>query len=179
MRSSEIQNVGPVAQLALTTTAATVFQALNPHLSAPSLAAILGVPGTGRLPRRQFIVQLSGIINNAGAAANGTIALAVGTDTNTANDTIIAPTGALAIPAATAVPFWLAARLVYTSVSGVLYGNFDGQIGNVLVSKAGILANPGGLNDANEPVFNMVALATLSVANALSYAILDTFAIEA
>lgn len=178
-RSSEIQNAGPVARLTPATAAAiAIFNSASPRLGAPSNAAILQSPGTGRLRSRLFEVQLSGVIY-AAAATTAQISVQLGTDTNPANNTTLAQSTAVAVAAGVAIPFSSRIELIYDSVQGFLAGSQTHLIGGTLVPKAVILSNPTGLSDANEPVFSLVAGLTLSAVNASTYAILDTFAIEA
>ena len=179
-RSSQIQDAGAIARLPLLTSSPTVFQALNPKLAAPSAAAILAVPGTLRLEQRVFSVRASGIaFNGGGAASTVNIQLAFGTDTNPANDTVFASTGALPVPATGAVGFEIEAELLFDSISGTTAGTFGGFVGTANVARTGLSATISGLNGNNEPVFNMVAIATIATANPANYALLNTFAIEA
>lgn len=177
-RSLQIADAGIIAQLALATATPAVFQAQTPKLAAPSLAAILPVPGTSRLEQKAFIVRAEGIISNAAAASTATIQILTGTDTIIANDAVLATTGAAAIAANATVGYMLEAVLFFDSVSGNLTGYFQGFIGATLVARTAITNPLTGLSGVNEPVFNLVCSAAVASANAANYAKLTTFALE-
>ena len=178
-RSSEITNAGPVGRLALAAAAPTVFQqsAAFAKLNAPSLAAVLSPPGTNRLEKKLVTIRASGVFYNAGAAGTATLGLYTGTDTNVANDTLLATIGGAA--AATGfTPFIMETRIMIDSSSGTIIGDTSGIVGAAIVARTALSSTPTGISSANEPVITAVFAITPPNATAGSYAILDTFALE-
>lgn len=179
-RSQQITDAGPIAQLSVLTTAPTVFQQSAPfsRLNQPSLAAILAVPGTRRLEKKLVTIRNSGVIFNAGGATTTTLGLYSGTDTVVANNTLLAVATAATLPANAFTPFMIETRLLIDSNSGTAIGDVSGIVGTTIIPKAALSSTPTGLNALNEPVLNLVFAVTIAAANALNYAILDTFGLE-
>jgi hypothetical protein len=177
-RSSEIQNVIGIAPLTPVGTAFNIFRLLHPLPTAPSPAAILPVPGTGRLNRRLFRVALSGFVKPA-VDCSVSFSLWSGTDTVIGNNVEIGEIGG-AVTAAAGANFAVFFDLIYSTDVGVLSGAKSAIVGGVVNAWSSIYyPSVTGLVDSNEPVMNLVAGASFSVANAAHVAVLDTFAIEA
>jgi len=139
------------------------------------VAAVLNVPGSGRLEQRAFSIRAAGYITTAGAY-NATLSLMSGSSLTPGSNTAIATTAATAV-GTTTVPYRLDADLVFDSVSGKLFGNFKSQIGATFAAIAALTAGLTGLNGLTEPVFQLVFAITFSTANAGNVASLGNFSL--
>jgi hypothetical protein len=144
-----------------------------------SQAAVLAVPGSGRLNGKYFEVWVSGIIV-AAASMNVTPILYSGTSLTPGSNTIIATGTAFATGAAITTNFWCKYFLEGDSTSGFLQGTQSQQVNNVLVAPTatGVTKLTAQNFTTIDPALNLVFGLTFSVAGANS-ATLTQFLLEA
>lgn len=170
------------------TSAAKVFPLYNNS----AVAAILPVPGSGRLEGQQFIVRAGGNLYVHGTSPTINFLLQSGNSLTSGNNTTIATlASAQNLAAGAAYPWALEVRLQGDSTSGIVQvcsASFvcNGVSGTVTgtdltgINLASQVALTNGLpTTSDEPAIQLVAGIIFGVSEAANYANLNQFILEA
>lgn len=142
-QGAQVQGVLPAKQT-ISSTAETLL--VNPLI--PTLTLVIGLPPQVGLEQRVFDLVASGYIKTA-TTTNITLNLYVGTAIVSGN--LLKSSGTVAQNSATA-PFFIRARLIYDSVSGLLCGAVEFYINKTIVAQATLTNFPTGISDTADPV---------------------------
>jgi len=116
----------------------------------PQIPLSCAVPPSTALEQTAFDFWASGYI---ATTASGTVTLDLysGVSTTIGSNTLLGSSGAITQNTATA-PFWLHARLIYDSVSGLLCGDVEAYVNKVKVAAVTLSNFPTGISNTNDPV---------------------------
>lgn len=148
------------ASQAYNTTAEVVL--LNP--AQPTLPLTVSIPSGAGYEQIPFDFNCSGILVT-GASMTVTPKLYVGSSATVGSDTLLKSFGAITQNSLTR-SFWIHAKLIYDSVSGLLNGTVDAYFNEAIVASTTLTNFPTGITDAGDPVVSFLVSFTFSVANA-------------
>ena len=157
MSSNAIRRAAPAAAMTGTVSTAQIFALA----SNPLLAVTLAAPGKGVLEQKSFVVRAEG---NATVAAGATTVkaslyaglVAPASPLVAANWTLLGAGTARAVAAPGTVPWWIEARLIIDSVSGLMQGMFSDLVNNLFDGSAAIANQITGINGTNVAVGTVV-----------------------
>ena len=130
----------------------------------PQIPLSCAIPPATGLEQTPFDVWASGYIKTT-AAGTVTLNLYEGTSTTIASNIKLGTSGAVTQNTTTA-PWYLHARCIYDSVSGLLTGTVEAYVNKTLVATATFLNFPTGINNEDSPVVAFSLSATSSGATA-------------
>ena len=118
------------------------------------------IPPSTAIEQTEFDVWASGYIKTE---ASGTVAIKLyaGTSTTISSNVELGTSGTVTQNTSTA-PFWIHARCIYDSVSGLLCGTVEAYVNKTKVAEVTFLNFPTGLNNGNSPVAAFSLTATSS-----------------
>jgi hypothetical protein len=156
----------PALQLVTSATEVVIINPLTAALATP-LALNVALPPKVGLEQIPFDLNVSGYITTT-ASGNQTLKLYSGTSTTVASDKLLGSSGAIAQNTASA-PFYIAAKLIYDSVSGLLCGKIEFYVNKTIVTAVTLSNFVASVSDANDPVLSF--LLSLTSSGALTTAI--------
>jgi hypothetical protein len=142
-----------------------------PLASNTQAPCVIGIPGNVVLEGKSFVVRAEGNLYSAGATTTANFTLLGGlsipaTPLTAANWTTV-KAGTAATVNTTWAPWWMDARLIYDSQSGLLQGTFQQVVNNVLTATVAIAGVLTGLNGTNLPVVQ--GASTIQPADPVAY----------
>lgn len=157
----------------------TGFQ-IFPTLVSPAIAAILSVPGSGRLEGQQFIVRAGGRLFVHGTSPTVNFGIYAGTSLTVGSDGTALTTLASAQSLTTNATYPWAIELLLEgdSTSGII------QVMSSKIVCNGVSGSPTNTDltsqsFAGEPALSLVCGVDFTVADSADYAVLDQFSLEA
>ncbi len=160
MTALNVQQQGnAILPTAFSVTSATEAVIPNPQNLAAALIVPLP-PDQSQNEKTPIDFVVSGELKTL-SSTNVTLKVYSGTSTTVGSDTAIGTSGAISQNTLTA-PFEFHFHFVLDSTSGTIGGWFEGFINNTLIARAAISSVLSGLNNANNPVMNLLLSLTSS-----------------
>ena len=191
MSSPTITKAPPAAIVSANVTTAQLF----PNKATPTIPAVIGVLGTGRLSQQKFTVRATGrATTGASSTAQATLyisnALPASAPLTAASWTVLCASTARTIATATG-NFMIQAELEFQDLTGTMQGTFKALVNSLFDAEAIVTGTLTGLNGSPQsitqgstvvppadPVFYIVAGITFGTANVGNSANLGEFVLE-
>lgn len=130
----------------------------------PTLPISIAIPPATALEQTVFDLWASGVITTT-ASGNITLKLYEGVSATIGSNTLLGSSGTVAQATASA-PFWVHARLIYDSVSGLLCGDVEFYVNKTKVASVTLSNFVTGISNLGDPVANFSLTITSSGATA-------------